>query len=176
MKRQLRTRVSLLKPSIGTREEYHQQNMRINYDKGHYNVRKFQIVGKVQVKYTVQTGKWKLLPGSIHKVMGPLIYLVRVGNHTRYCHCYHLLSSKADIPKERPNVNINSSVVSKSAPSQADGTVLTGTAEDTPPWDVTILVSEVLPKDRLKKFKSVICELNVNLEFFVLNCLSLLTG
>jgi transposase InsO family protein len=67
MKRQHRTRVSLLKPSIGTREEDHQQNMKINHYKGHCNVRKFQMGGKVQVKYTVQAGKWKWLPGSIHK-------------------------------------------------------------------------------------------------------------
>jgi hypothetical protein len=133
MKRQLRTRLSLLKPSIATWVEDHQQKMKINHDKGHYSVKKFEIGEKVQVKTTVQAGKWKWLPGNIHKVMGPLTYLGRVGNRTRYCHCDHLLSSKADIPQERPNVDIDSSIIGNSAPSPADGTVLAGTPESTPP-------------------------------------------
>jgi hypothetical protein len=43
IKRLLSTRLSLLKPSVATRVENHQQKMKINHNKGHYNVEKSEI-------------------------------------------------------------------------------------------------------------------------------------
>ncbi|XP_062566349.1 uncharacterized protein K02A2.6-like [Saccostrea cucullata] len=106
LKRQLRTRLSLIKPDTGKRVENYQQKMKQNHDRGVIQVKKFHTGEKVQVKTIIQAGKWKWMPGYIHKVMGPLTYLVKVGNRTRYCHCDHLLSCKADLPQEKPNINI----------------------------------------------------------------------
>lgn len=65
-------------------------------------VRQFEEGDQVQMKTTIQPGKWKCLPGTVHKDCGPLTYLVQVGNRNRFCHLDHLLACNAKLPQELP--------------------------------------------------------------------------
>lgn len=76
LKRQLRTRLTLVKPDIGKSVEKSQQRMKDFHDRGKVKVRQFEEGDQVQVKTTIQPGKWKWLPGTVNKVCGPLTYLV----------------------------------------------------------------------------------------------------
>lgn len=102
LKRQLRTRLTLVKPDIGKSVEKSQQRMKDFHDRGKVKVRQFEEGDQVQVKTTIQPGKWKWLPGTVNKVCGPLTYLVQVGNRKRFCHLDHLLACNAKLPQVLP--------------------------------------------------------------------------
>lgn len=102
LKRQLRTRLTLVKPDIGKSVEKSQQRMKDFHDRGKVKVRQFEEGDQVQVKTTIQAGKWKWLPGTVNKVCGPLTYLVQVGNRKRFCHLDHLLACNAKLPQALP--------------------------------------------------------------------------
>lgn len=58
-------------------------------------MRECQKEEQVQVKTTVPVQKWKWVSGVIHRRLGPLTYLARVGKRIWYCHADHLLASLA---------------------------------------------------------------------------------
>ncbi|XP_062589262.1 uncharacterized protein K02A2.6-like [Saccostrea cucullata] len=95
LKRQLRTRLSCIKPNLRESVEKKQQKMKEQHDGGQCKVREFQGGEQVQVKTTIPGQKWKWISGVIHRKLGPLTYLVRVGKRIRYCHVDHLLASYA---------------------------------------------------------------------------------
>ncbi|XP_062614634.1 uncharacterized protein K02A2.6-like [Saccostrea cucullata] len=95
LKRQLRTRLSCIKPNLRESVEEKQQKMKEQHDGGQCKVREFQGGEQVQVKTTIPGQKWKGISGVIHRKLGPLTYLVRVGKGIRYCHVDHLLASSA---------------------------------------------------------------------------------
>ncbi|XP_062594180.1 uncharacterized protein K02A2.6-like [Saccostrea cucullata] len=95
LKRQLRTRLSCIKPNLRESVEEKQQKMKEQHDGGQCKVGEFQGGEQVQVKTTIPGQKWKWISGVIHRKLGPLTYLVRVGKRIRYCHVDHLLASSA---------------------------------------------------------------------------------
>lgn len=92
LKRQLRTRLSLLKPDVGRRVVAKQNEQKKHHDKGRTAVRTFTPQQKVYVR-NFRGGKEKWIPGTIVKPLGPLTYLVRVGEKIRYVHVDHLLAT-----------------------------------------------------------------------------------
>ena len=102
LKRELRTKLTLIKPDREKFVREKQETMKKHHDKTHSKVRSFNEGDKVLVKTTLLGGKkWKWMPGIIVRVKGPLTYLVKVGLKTRYCHVDHLIDTLADIPTEQ---------------------------------------------------------------------------
>ena len=92
LKRQLRTRLTLLKPNLlsdvqGTHDK------QVNIRDQHTPLREFTDRQLVRVKNCIDNGVVKFVLGSIVKRLGPLRYLVRGGHRTRYCHADHLRST-----------------------------------------------------------------------------------
>ena len=92
LKRELRTRLTLLKPNLLS-EVQGKQDKQVNNRDQHTPLREFTDRQLVRVKNCVDNGVVKFVLGSIVKRLGPLRYLVRVGHRTRYCHVDHLRST-----------------------------------------------------------------------------------
>ena len=92
LKRQLRTRLTLLKPNLLS-DVQGKQDKQVNNREQHTPLREFTDRQLVRVKNCVDNGVVKFVLGSIVKRLGPLRYLVRVGHRTRYCHVNHLRST-----------------------------------------------------------------------------------
>ena len=92
LKRQLRTRLTLLKPNLLS-DVQGKQDKQVNNREQHTPLREFTDRQLVRVKNCVDSGVVKFVLGSIVKRLGPLRYLVRVGHRTRYCHVDHLRST-----------------------------------------------------------------------------------
>lgn len=100
MKRQLRTRISLVKPNKSEQIERQQERMVKQHDKSHSTMNNFKVGETVLVKTTLSGGlKWKWLPGVIHKVKSSVTYLVKVDRKIRFCHADHLRRNEAKFPE-----------------------------------------------------------------------------
>lgn len=104
LKPQLRTRLRCIKPNLREYVEGKQQKMKDQHDGRNSQMREFQKEDQVQVKTTVPGQKWKWVSGVIHRRLGPLTYLVRVGKRIRYCHADHLLTSSAILLERDPTL------------------------------------------------------------------------
>lgn len=91
LKRQVRTRLSLLKPNLKASVE-NKQWKEAAQKKSKTGIRQFSAGDKVLVRNKVGKDKW--VQGVIVKVVGVLKYLVRVQGRTRYCHMNHLRASQ----------------------------------------------------------------------------------
>ena len=119
LKRQLRSRLTLVKPNQESQVENKQDKMKQYHDRAHTNIRSFEKGEKVQVKTTLTGGKkWIWLSGTILKKKGPRTYLVLVGKKIRFCHADHLMESFVDLPFEQEPVDLYVPVNTKT-PSQS---------------------------------------------------------
>ena len=99
-----RTRFSLLKPDVNTRVRDQQERAKVNHDSSNMKIREFFKGDKVMVQ-NFRGGKEKYVVGVIAKRLGPLTYLVKVGQKLRHCHVDHLLvAGKASFPSEQDTV------------------------------------------------------------------------
>ena len=133
LKRQLRTRLSLLKPNLRSEVQNKQEIMKANHDKSVAKVLEFQVGEIVRVK-NFRNGNEKYVKGVIAKKLGLYRYLVKIGNRCRYVHLEHLhktgeieldnenesnlkelLSSDSDTTKDRQSVS-PSEIVPPSSP------------------------------------------------------------
>jgi hypothetical protein len=89
MKRQLRTRFTLLKPSLKARVEQKQDKQKEDHDSG-LTLREFAVNERVRVKSCRGPNEIRYVPGVVVKRLGPVRYLVRVGSRLRYTHADHL--------------------------------------------------------------------------------------
>ncbi|XP_045188468.2 uncharacterized protein K02A2.6-like [Mercenaria mercenaria] len=106
LKRQLRSRLTLLKPNKELDIEQKQEKMASSHDRNRSIMRHFFEGDTVLVKTTLPGGKkWKWLPGTVTKQKGPVTYLVKVGPKIRYCHIDHLRKNEANFPQEDENLN-----------------------------------------------------------------------
>ncbi len=94
LKRQLRTRLSVLKPDLNGRVKEAQENQQKFHDK-RVSLREFDVNDSCYVK-NFRGGEEKYVPGRITKRLGPLRYLVQIGRSTRYVHIDHLLPSNVN--------------------------------------------------------------------------------
>lgn len=90
LKRKPQTRLSLLHPNIAESVEKQQRNQQRYHDSAKHKLREFKMHDGVQVK-NFQGGaeKWKY--GVVVKQLGPLNYLVKIGNQTKKVHVDHML-------------------------------------------------------------------------------------
>lgn len=92
MRRQLRTRLTLIKPDFKAKVEQKQEKMK-NYRDLHVpKLREFVKNERVRVK-NCRGGEVKYVPGTIVYRQGPVQYLVRVARNIRYVHVDHILKS-----------------------------------------------------------------------------------
>ena len=94
--RRLRTRLTLLQPSLLATVEKHQHKQKEAHDNGKPLVL-FTKGDTVLVRNQKGTPKWTA--GRVLRQKGPVSYLVRVGSRVRYCHADHLLKTKV-MPEE----------------------------------------------------------------------------
>ncbi|RUM45434.1 MAG: hypothetical protein DSY80_03315 [Desulfocapsa sp.] len=90
LKRELRTRLSLLKPNLAKKVEFKQLKQKEDHDRSKMTLREFSLHEIVRIRNYLGGGrKWDL--GKIIRVLGPQRYLVRIGGRTRQAHVDQLL-------------------------------------------------------------------------------------
>lgn len=94
--RRLRTRLTLLQPSLLATVEKHQRKQKEAHDNGKPLVL-FTKGETVLVRNQKGTPKWTA--GRVLRQKGPVSYLIRVGSRVRYCHTDHLLKTNV-MPEE----------------------------------------------------------------------------
>lgn len=127
MNRQLRTRLSLVKPDKDSKVKDTQLKMKAAHDKS-TKMRTFEKGDQVAVKSTIQGGKWEWRSGIIHKVLGAVSYLVRCNNRIRYCHIDHLVARHAELPSTEivsPSELVAPSVCDHQTSLPTEGTIPT---------------------------------------------------
>ena len=130
LKREPRTHLSLVKPSLQRHVEKKQVASKLYRDGLHPRGRIFDLYQPVRVKNT-RGGKEKWIPGTIVAVKGPETYLVRVpGNDRRFVHANHLIPDDArgvgshlekvapDVLKKNPSLDFQGASLSPVANSQ----------------------------------------------------------
>ena len=97
LKRQPRTRFSLLKPNLATTVEDKQGKQRMFHDKGRVKERTLKVNQKVRVK-SHQNNLEKWVSGKVVKVCGPRTYIVQVykNGRNRFVHIDHVLPSQEE--------------------------------------------------------------------------------
>ena len=93
LKRQLRTRFSLLKPSLARTVEGKQLNQKIHHDKTTTTLRHLFPGDSVRVR-NFREGKEKWFRATVVKRLGPVTYLINDGWRERSVHIDHLLLSR----------------------------------------------------------------------------------
>ena len=111
-KRQLRTRLSLVKPSLIDNVNDKQVQMKKFRDERVPKLREFMAKETVRVK-NCRGGIITYVPGVVIERKGPVQYLVRVGQRTRFAHVDHLL-------KTGEAENISSDIYSRNDPHQPE--------------------------------------------------------
>lgn len=96
LKRQLRTRLSMIRPDIRMAVEEKQGKMKEYRDEHVPKLREFTQGERVRVKNSRGTDI-KYVPGSIVMRKGPVQYLVRVGRTIRYVHVDHLRKTGEEV-------------------------------------------------------------------------------
>jgi len=89
MKRQLRTRLSLLRPDVREAVENKQEMMKSYRDGRVPPLREFVKNERVRVK-NCRGSDIRFVPGIVVERLGPVKYLVRVGRNIRYVHVDHI--------------------------------------------------------------------------------------
>lgn len=108
LKRQPRTRFSLLKPNLADTVKSKQDDQKRFHDRCRVKLRNFEINQWVRVKDTRGT-KIQWWPGRVTRVCGPRTYLVKMSNShkTRYVHIDHLLPSvEVHVPDMTPGHDV----------------------------------------------------------------------
>ena len=93
LRRQLRTRFSLLKPSLARTVEEKQLQQKVHHDKTVTGLRHLSPGDLVRVR-NFREGKEKWLRATVVKRLGPVTYLINDGCRERSVHIDHLLHSK----------------------------------------------------------------------------------
>lgn len=93
LKRQLRTRFSLLKPSLARTVEENQLKQKVQHDSATTTLRHLS-PGDVVCVRNFQGGKERWSGATIVKRLGPITYLINDGCRERSVHIHHLLHSK----------------------------------------------------------------------------------
>ena len=95
LKRESRTFLSLVKPSLKSRVESRQASSKLYKDGAHLKLRTFDLYQLVRVK-NVRGRREKWIQGTIVAIKGPETYLVRVlRNNRRFVHANHLIPDDA---------------------------------------------------------------------------------
>lgn len=122
VKRQLRTRLSLVKPDLAKVIEDKQLAQKFYKDLKCGKERQLERCDRVRVRNTrAHTKRDKWIPGTVVKVCGPRTYIVRTGHKTRYVHTDHLIQAHDDVPDDvsEPDVTVPESCEQVGTASEA---------------------------------------------------------
>ncbi|XP_020911109.1 uncharacterized protein K02A2.6 [Exaiptasia diaphana] len=98
VKRQLRTRLSLVKPNLAQFVETKQAKQKEHKDSKLSKERLYEISDKVRVRNTRSRSQFeKWIPGTVVKICGPRTYIVKTGYRNRYVHTDHMIKAHDDI-------------------------------------------------------------------------------
>ena len=89
LKRQPRTRMSLIKPSLAETVEKKQAAAKKAHDRGRISIRQFTPGQRVMVRSFRGKNKWN--HGTILQALGPVRYVVQVGDKQRHVHLDHII-------------------------------------------------------------------------------------
>ena len=92
LKRQLRTRLSLIKPDLRQHVEDKQEEAKVYHDKKVPQLRNFVKNERVRIR-NFRDSIVNFVPGIIVRRTGPVNYLVRTGRNIRYVHIDHIIKS-----------------------------------------------------------------------------------
>ena len=92
LKRQLRTRFTILLPSVENVVDRHQEKQQLQHNHSYVKMTEFKNHKSVSVRNNRGTSE-KWIPGTVIWRLGPLMYLVQVGHQLCYVHVDHLLES-----------------------------------------------------------------------------------
>ena len=100
LKRELRTRLSLLRPDLNNTVKAKQELQQRNHDKGGKAERSFKVNDNVRVRNFTR-GKELWLRAHVTKVCGPRTYIVQVGSSKRFVHVDHLIRATPSKDEQR---------------------------------------------------------------------------
>lgn len=123
LKRQPRTRMSLIKPSLAETVERKQAAAKRAHDRGRTTVRQFLPGQRVMVRSFRGKNKWDY--GVITKVLGPVRYAVQVDDKQRHVHLDHIIRGPDDdLPSPSTNDCDEEDIpFTFSTPEQSDGQI-----------------------------------------------------
>ena len=90
LKRQPRTRLSMVKPCLASKVKMKQSQMKVSHDGKRDKTRSFEPGDVVMVRNFRGSQRWKA--GHVMQRLGPLSYMVKVQDQLRHVHIDHLLS------------------------------------------------------------------------------------
>ncbi|XP_039525150.1 uncharacterized protein K02A2.6-like [Pimephales promelas] len=96
IKRELRTRFSLLRPDLSRTIEHQQAKQKLYHDKDRLKLREFQENDQVRVK-NFRGGDEKWTAATVIKRLGPVTYRVWEGNRQRSVHVDHMLWRRGEL-------------------------------------------------------------------------------
>ncbi|XP_026046823.1 uncharacterized protein K02A2.6-like [Astatotilapia calliptera] len=142
LKRQIRTRFSLLKPELSRHIEQKQSEQKRHHDYKTQPVRVFSEGDAVRIR-NFRGGETKWTQGTVLKKMGSVTYLIQEGQRTRTIHVDHLLPWRQTV--EKPPVIF--SPVSEGRPE----VIMDSVVPEIPPSPPGILTSHSLPPEPPKQ-------------------------
>lgn len=101
LKRELRTRFSLLRPDMSRTIEHQQAKQKLYDDKERLKLREFQENDQVRVK-NFRGGEEKWTAATVIKRLGPVTYRVWEGNRQRSVHVDHMLGRRGELKELEP--------------------------------------------------------------------------
>lgn len=101
LKRQLRTRLSLLRPNLAETVENQQAKQKHNHDHGTLQLREFTEGERVRIK-NFRGGKEKWTLATVIQRKGPVTYLIQDGLRKRTVHIDHMLPWRGTEQEEEP--------------------------------------------------------------------------
>lgn len=101
LKREIRTRFSLLRPDLSHTVEHKQAKQKLYHDKERLKLREFQENDQVRVK-NFRGGDEKWTAATVIKRLGPVTYLVWEGHRQRSVHVDHMLGRRGELKNLEP--------------------------------------------------------------------------
>ena len=104
LKRQVRTRFSLLKPELARRVEKQQAAQKYHHDRGDSPVRLFMEGEEVRIR-NFRDGAEKWIRATVLKRLGPVTYLIQEGQRQRTVHVDHMLPWRESVGGPSPTLS-----------------------------------------------------------------------
>ncbi|KAL4007050.1 solute carrier family 7 (D/L-type amino acid transporter), member 10 [Sarotherodon galilaeus] len=142
LKRQIRTRFSLLKPELSRHIEQKQSEQKRHHDYRTQPVRVFSEGDAVRIR-NFSGGETIWTHGTVLKKMGSVTYLIQEGQRTRKIHVDHLLPWRQTV--EKPPV------IFSPVPEGRPEVIMDGVVPEIPPSPPGILTSHPLPPEPPKQ-------------------------
>ncbi|KAJ8021906.1 hypothetical protein HOLleu_39239 [Holothuria leucospilota] len=99
LRRQIKTKLSLLRPNLASQVEGKQESQKQAHDQGRTKVHSFEPGENVMVKNFRGADKW--VPGVVMQRLGPLTYIVLVNGKNQHVHIDHLITGISNSNRDK---------------------------------------------------------------------------